>query len=47
MADPVDREISLALWKLHIPHHATRRPFRTTSEGRRVLRILRREVSEL
>ena len=26
MADPVDREIRLALWKLHILHHATRRP---------------------
>jgi len=26
MAHPVDREIRLALWKLHILHHATRRP---------------------
>jgi DNA-binding PadR family transcriptional regulator len=96
MSHPVDREIRLALWKLHILHHATRRPvyglwlleelaehghrlspgtlypalarmekngwiartgdtahararrtFRTTSEGRRVLKMLRREVSEL
>lgn len=96
MSDPVDREIRLALWKLHILHHATRRPvygrwlleelaqhghrlspgtlypalgrmekngwlartgdaphararqtFRITSEGRRVLKMLRREVSEL
>jgi DNA-binding PadR family transcriptional regulator len=96
MAHPVDREIRLALWKLHILHHATRRPvyglwllgelaehghrlspgtlypalarmekngwlaragdaphararrpFRITSEGRRVLKMLRREVSEL
>jgi DNA-binding PadR family transcriptional regulator len=96
MSHPVDREIRLALWKLHILHHATRRPvyglwlleelarhghrlspgtlypalarmekngwlartgdtahararrtFRTTSEGRRVLKMLRREVTEL
>ena len=96
MAHPVDREIRLALWKLHILHHATRRPvyglwlleelarhghrlspgtlypalarmekngwiartgetahararrtFRTTSEGRRLLEVLRREVAEL
>jgi len=96
MSQPVDREIRLALWKLHILHHATRRPvyglwlleelaehghrlspgtlypalarmekngwiartgdtahararrtFRTTSEGRRVLKMLRREVTEL
>jgi DNA-binding PadR family transcriptional regulator len=96
MAHPVDREIRLALWKLHILHHATRRPvyglwlleelaqhghrlspgtlypalarmekngwiartgdtahararrsFRTTREGRRVLQMLRREVTEL
>jgi DNA-binding PadR family transcriptional regulator len=96
MPDPVDREIRLALWKLHILHHATRRPvyglwlleelaqhghrlspgtlypalarmekngwiartgetahararrtLRTTSEGRRILKLLRREVSEL
>jgi DNA-binding PadR family transcriptional regulator len=96
MSDPADREIRLALWKLHILHHASRRPvyglwllaelarhghrlspgtlypalarmerngwiartgdtahararrtFRTTSEGRRLLRTLRREVSEL
>jgi DNA-binding PadR family transcriptional regulator len=96
MSHPVDREIRLALWKLHILHHATRRPvyglwlleelaqhghrlspgtlypalarmekngwlartgdaphararqtFRITSEGRRVLKMLRREVSEL
>jgi DNA-binding PadR family transcriptional regulator len=26
MADPVDREIRLALWKLHILHHASRGP---------------------
>jgi DNA-binding PadR family transcriptional regulator len=26
MQDPVDREIRLALWKLHILHHAARRP---------------------
>jgi len=26
MSDPVDREIRLALWKLHILHHAARRP---------------------
>ena len=26
MSDPVDREIRLALWKLHILHHATRGP---------------------
>ena len=26
MAHPVDREIRLALWKLHILHHATQRP---------------------
>jgi DNA-binding PadR family transcriptional regulator len=26
MADPVDREIRLALWKIHILHHAARRP---------------------
>ena len=26
MADPVDREIRLAFWKLHVLHHATRRP---------------------
>jgi DNA-binding PadR family transcriptional regulator len=26
MPHPVDREIRLALWKLHILHHATRRP---------------------
>jgi len=26
MPDPVDREIRLALWKLHVLHHATRRP---------------------
>jgi DNA-binding PadR family transcriptional regulator len=26
MSHPVDREIRLALWKLHILHHATRRP---------------------
>ena len=26
MPNPVDREIRLALWKLHILHHATRRP---------------------
>jgi DNA-binding PadR family transcriptional regulator len=25
MPDPVDREIRLALWKLHILHHATQR----------------------
>jgi PadR family transcriptional regulator, regulatory protein PadR len=96
MSHPVDREIRLALWKLHILHHATRRPvyglwlleelaqhghrlspgtlypalarmekngwlartgdaphararqtFRITSEGRRVLKMLRREVTEL
>jgi DNA-binding PadR family transcriptional regulator len=96
MTHPVDREIRLALWKLHILHHATRRPvyglwlleeladhghrlspgtlypalarmekngwlarsgdtphararrtYRITNEGRRLLAILRREVSEL
>jgi DNA-binding PadR family transcriptional regulator len=96
MSSPVDREIRLALWKLHILHHATRRPvyglwlleelaehghrlspgtlypalarmekngwlastgdvphararrtYRITSEGRRLLAVLRREVSEL
>lgn len=26
MSDPVDREIRLAFWKLHILHHATRGP---------------------
>jgi PadR family transcriptional regulator len=26
MPHPVDREIRLALWKLHILHHATQRP---------------------
>jgi DNA-binding PadR family transcriptional regulator len=26
MTDPVDREIRLALWKLHILHHAAQRP---------------------
>jgi DNA-binding PadR family transcriptional regulator len=26
MSHPADREIRLALWKLHILHHATRRP---------------------
>ena len=26
MREPVDREIRLALWKLHILHHATYRP---------------------
>jgi DNA-binding PadR family transcriptional regulator len=26
MPDPADREIRLALWKLHVLHHATRRP---------------------
>ena len=26
MSDPVDREIRLALWKLHILHHAERGP---------------------
>jgi DNA-binding PadR family transcriptional regulator len=26
MTNPIDREIRLALWKLHILHHATRRP---------------------
>jgi DNA-binding PadR family transcriptional regulator len=26
MSDPVDREIRLALWKLHILHHADRGP---------------------
>jgi DNA-binding PadR family transcriptional regulator len=26
MSEPVDREIRLALWKLHILHHATQRP---------------------
>ena len=26
MSDPVDREIRLALWKLHILHHSTRGP---------------------
>jgi DNA-binding PadR family transcriptional regulator len=26
MSDPADREVRLALWKLHILHHATRRP---------------------
>jgi PadR family transcriptional regulator PadR len=26
MADPVDREIRLALWKLHILHHAAQQP---------------------
>ena len=26
MSDPADREIRLALWKLHILHHATRGP---------------------
>jgi DNA-binding PadR family transcriptional regulator len=26
MSHPVDREIRLALWKLHILHHATRHP---------------------
>ena len=26
MPHPADREIRLALWKLHILHHATRRP---------------------
>jgi DNA-binding PadR family transcriptional regulator len=96
MTHPVDREIRLALWKLHILHHAlqgpvyglwlldelaehghrlspgtlypalarmekngwisrtggtaharARRTFRITSEGRRVLKMLRREVAEL
>ena len=26
MADPIDREIRLALWKIHILHHARHRP---------------------
>jgi PadR family transcriptional regulator len=26
MREPVDREIRLALWKLHVLHHATHRP---------------------
>jgi DNA-binding PadR family transcriptional regulator len=26
MAQPADREIRLAFWKLHVLHHATRRP---------------------
>jgi DNA-binding PadR family transcriptional regulator len=26
MPDPVDREIRLALWKLHVLHHASKRP---------------------
>jgi DNA-binding PadR family transcriptional regulator len=95
MADPADREIRLALWKLHILHHASQRPtyglwlleelaehghhvspgtlypmltrmekngwltrgdaphararqtFRITSAGRRLLKELRRDVSEL
>ncbi|HEX5066582.1 MAG TPA: PadR family transcriptional regulator [Myxococcota bacterium] len=96
MRHPVDREIRLALWKLHILHHAMQRPvyglwlldelaehghhlspgtlypalarmekngwiaragdsphararrtFCLTVEGRRVLKLLRREVAEL
>jgi DNA-binding PadR family transcriptional regulator len=94
MGDPIDREIRLALWKIHILHHAAkgavyglwmleelaehghrlspgtlypilarmeengwlrsqsagrnaRRTYRATAAGRRVLRQLRAEVTEL
>jgi DNA-binding PadR family transcriptional regulator len=94
MGDPIDREIRLALWKIHILHHAakgavyglwmlhelaehghrlspgtlypilarmegngwlrsqsaggnTRRTYRATAAGRRVLRQLRTEVTEV
>jgi len=40
MPDPVDREIRLALWKLHIH-------YRITAAGRRILDQLRTDVDEL
>jgi DNA-binding PadR family transcriptional regulator len=95
MPNPVDREIRLAFWKIHILHHAAERPiyglwmleeladhghrlspgtlypilarmqangwlrsdqgatakgrrnYRTTPQGRRILELLRREITEL